>query len=122
MKIQHILRASALAIGAGALGTAAVAQPAPGTYGDHGHDQQNGGRPGDQQDWNRDQGPQGDRRDDQGQGRDWHHEQGGNAQWHGDNGDRRDWGGDEHRDNRGGRRGQHCWTKWRHHHRVRVCR
>ncbi len=36
--------------------------------------------------------------------------------WH-DNGRHRGW---ENR--RGGNGGRHCWTEWRHHHRVRVCR
>jgi hypothetical protein len=29
-------------------------------------------------------------------------------------GDRRGWRGDRHH--------QRCWTEWRHHHRVRICR
>ena len=58
-----------------------------------------------------------------------HQDQGRGDHDRGDRGDRNDHRG--YNDNRGRHngwnnghhnRGGHCWTTWRHHHRVRVCR
>ncbi|KTR85243.1 hypothetical protein NS277_01400 [Novosphingobium barchaimii] len=104
MKIKTIVAAGLLAI----LGTSATAEA---------------------HDWRRDRDHHGrhDRRDWRGDHRDW---RGSHRDWRGD---RRDWRGNRdywRGDRRWGyndgrrwdRRGNRCWTEWRHHRQIRVCR
>ncbi|GAA0295654.1 hypothetical protein GCM10009087_01750 [Sphingomonas oligophenolica] len=95
MKISHIFAATGLMVAAMTASTSATAQEWRGDHGRWHHDYDRG--------W--------DRGWDHGRDRGWH--------------DRRYWHGPRWRPARYhgyGWRYPHCWTEWRWHHRVRICR